>query len=494
MPLRQSDSIYQKEGKVYCLADYLHLFCKTCTACGKAILNLCVTAIQHEHYHPDCFVCSVCKTRMKSYTLVGGFLRCKLHESSPIPLLSCTACRLPIDAKDNLVLFAGQKLHSACFRCDRCSAVLDRGSAKCRDEALYCLLCFHAQTQGSNAISGIRSQSSASLRSDELKNDHSNPSTLISSTLTQSSAENNASSSVSTNPSNSSANCTTGESKTNLIISSNGKAVRQCDIEWKRGELLGKGSFGKVFMAMNTKTGGLLAVKQIKLNTSEDHVAALQLQTEVTLMENLSHKHIVSLLGTQKVGENLNILMEFVAGKSMEVLLAQFGAFSEKVTRSYTKQLLSALAYCHDKGVMHRDIKGKNILIDSMGNCKLADFGSAKVFQNINAMDAPSMGYNYTALWTAPEVLTGDYNSKVDIWSLGCVMIEMGTAKPPWSEHNFEHPFRALYHIAQEDSVLQLPESFSEEAKAFMRKCLERNPEKRLSAQEALRERWINEE
>lgn len=100
--------------------------------------------------------------------------------------------------------------------------------------------------------------------------------------------------------------------------------------------------------------------------------------------------------------------------QSLDSLLEKFGGFSEKVIRSYTKQLLEALSYCHANRVVHRDIKGKNILCNSNGVIKLADFGSAKRFTNVMSKDAPSLSYNYTPLWTAPEVLVGDYNSKVD--------------------------------------------------------------------------------
>lgn len=141
----------------------------------------------------------------------------------------------------------------------------------------------------------------------------------------------------------------------------------------------------------------------------------------------------------------MNILMEYVPGSSLDAILQKFGALDEQVMRTYTRQLLEALNYCHTNRVIHRDIKGKNILVDTHGTLKLADFGSAKQF--VEAKAAPSLNYNYTPLWTAPEVLIGDYTFKIDIWSLGCVIIEMATAKQPWDEENFENPFRALYHI-----------------------------------------------
>ena len=98
---------------------------------------------------------------------------------------------------------------------------------------------------------------------------------------------------------------------------------------------------------MNSATGELIAVKQVRLNTNEEQEQASVLQNEIGLMENLRHPNIVALLGTERQGNKLNILMEYVPGKSLDSLLEKFGGFSEKVIRNYTKQLLGALVYCH---------------------------------------------------------------------------------------------------------------------------------------------------
>jgi len=99
--------------------------------------------------------------------------------------------------------------------------------------------------------------------------------------------------------------------------------------------------------------------------------------------------------------------------------------------------------------------------------------------------------YNYTPLWTAPEVLTGDYSNNVDVWSLGCVIIEMASGKPPWSEQNFENPFRALYHIANSGAIPKLPDTLSELAIEFTKLCLTRDPDKRPSATELIKHKWL---
>ncbi len=146
--------------------------------------------------------------------------------------------------------------------------------------------------------------------------------------------------------------------------------------------MLGVGTFGRVYQAFDNNSGALIAVKQVpSTNLSPEQTE--QITNEIRVMENLRHEHIVQLLGTQQKSGFFNILMEFVAGKSLDSILTKFGALSEPVTRKYTRQLLSALAYCHTAGVVHRDLKGKNILIDPNGNLKLADFGSAKKAQRM---------------------------------------------------------------------------------------------------------------
>ncbi len=269
------------------------------------------------------------------------------------------------------------------------------------------------------------------------------------------------------------------------------------EFDFKRGQQIGKGSFGRVFCALNNKTGETIAIKQIDLDmiTPEQREATFsQIQTEVQLMRELQHPNIVTFYGTQiqyTPKARMNIIMEFVPGNSIACMLKQFGPFSENVIINYTRQLLLALSYCHARGVIHRDIKGKNILIHSTSLLKLADFGSAKIFQDVLLKGAPSSSFGYTPHWIAPEVILGGYNSRMDIWSLGCVIVEMATGDLPWAEHNTSNQFQIMFHIASTEAIPTIPERLSAAGKHFLSLCFQRNPDLRPSADELLQHPWV---
>ena len=281
--------------------------------------------------------------------------------------------------------------------------------------------------------------------------------------------------------------------------------------------MIGIGAFGKVYKGYDKNTGKIIAIKQIpfdpnsveqfeenKKKNDGNHLATPnQSQSRISLidreahiMRQLKHANIVEFYGYQRSTKyrTLCILMELVAGNSIDYIYNKNGSFSEKLIRKYTRQIMLALEFAHKRKVIHRDIKGKNILISNNGDIKLADFGSAKLADTTLGRNkfTPSLNYNYTPLWTAPEVLHGDYDDKIDIWSVGCVIIEMSTAKQPWHEMNFENPFAALYHIGQPDNYPSYPSSLSKLCQDFIKLCLTRDPSKRCSASELLRHKFLD--
>ncbi|XP_022762027.1 mitogen-activated protein kinase kinase kinase NPK1-like [Durio zibethinus] len=264
-------------------------------------------------------------------------------------------------------------------------------------------------------------------------------------------------------------------------------------IRWRKGELIGCGAFGRVYMGMNLDSGELLAVKQVLIaaNASKEKTQAhiRELEEEVKLLQNLSHPNIVRYLGTAREDDSLNILLEFVPGGSISSLLGKFGSFPESVVRMYTKQLLLGLEYLHKNRIVHRDIKGANILVDNKGCIKLADFGaSKKVVELATINGAKSM--KGTPYWMAPEVIlqTG-HSFSADIWSVGCTVIEMATGKPPWSQQYQE--VAALFHIGTTKSHPPIPEHLSFEAKDFLLKCLQKEPGLRPSASDLLQHPFV---
>ncbi|XP_071716409.1 mitogen-activated protein kinase kinase kinase NPK1 [Rutidosis leptorrhynchoides] len=265
-------------------------------------------------------------------------------------------------------------------------------------------------------------------------------------------------------------------------------------IRWRKGELIGCGAFGRVYMGMNLDSGELLAVKQVSVVVnvaSKDKTQAhiRELEEEVNLLKNLSHPNIVRYVGTAREEDSLNIFLEFVSGGSISSLLGKFGSFPESVLRMYTKQILLGLEYLHKNGIMHRDIKGANILVDNKGQIRLADFGASKKVVELATMTgAKSM--KGTPYWMAPEVIlqTG-HSFSADIWSVGCTVIEMATGKPPWSQQYQE--VAALFHIGTTKAHPPIPDHLSTEAKDFLLKCLQKEPDFRPDASELLQHPFV---
>nr|CAD1826605.1 unnamed protein product [Ananas comosus var. bracteatus] len=217
-----------------------------------------------------------------------------------------------------------------------------------------------------------------------------------------------------------------------------------------------------------------------------------ELEEEVKLLKNLSHPNIVRYLGTAREEETLNILLEFVPGGSISSLLGKFGSFPEAVIRMYTKQLLQGLEYLHRNGIIHRDIKGANILVDNKGCIKLADFGASKQVAKLATMTA-AKSMKGTPYWMAPEVIVQSGHSfSADIWSVGCTVIEMATGKPPWSQQYQE--VAALFHVGTTKSHPPIPEHLSLEAKDFLLKCLQEEPSLRPTASDLLQHPFVTGE
>ncbi|KAF5132494.1 hypothetical protein DV495_001189 [Geotrichum candidum] len=267
---------------------------------------------------------------------------------------------------------------------------------------------------------------------------------------------------------------------------------------WVKGELIGKGSFGKVYLALNATAGEMIAVKQVEVpQTLSDKSSSKQkevidtLHAEVETMKDLDHFNIVQYLGFEALPDFYNLFLEYVPGGSVGSALRQYGRFEESVIKSFTRQVLDALSYLHSCGILHRDLKSDNLLIDLDGVCKISDFGISKKSRDIYANDA-EMSMQGTIFWMAPEVIHNvvhnakqGYSAKVDIWSLGCVVLEMFAGRRPWST---DEAIGAMYKLGNARLAPPIPEDtmpfVSKDGKDIIDQCFQIDPDRRPTASE----------
>ncbi|KAK7753403.1 mitogen-activated protein kinase kinase kinase [Diatrype stigma] len=270
---------------------------------------------------------------------------------------------------------------------------------------------------------------------------------------------------------------------------------RQTTFRWFKGELIGKGTYGRVYLGMNATTGEFLAVKEVEVNPKaaggdrakmKELVAALD--QEIDTMQYLDHVNIVQYLGCERKETSISIFLEYISGGSIGSCLRKHGKFEEPVVSSLTRQTLSGLAYLHREGILHRDLKADNILLDVDGTCKISDFGISKKTDDIYGNDKTN-SMQGSVFWMAPEVIRSQregYSAKVDIWSLGCVVLEMFAGRRPWSR---EETIGAIYKIANGETppiADEVREAISPYALGFMLDCFTVDPRDRPTAERLL--------
>ncbi|KAH8077271.1 kinase-like protein [Cristinia sonorae] len=253
---------------------------------------------------------------------------------------------------------------------------------------------------------------------------------------------------------------------------------------YQLGDSLGKGAFGQVYRALNWATGETVAIKEIQLsNIPKSEIG--QIMSEIDLLKNLNHPNIVKYKGFEKTREYLYIILEFCENGSLHAICKRFGKFPETLVAVYISQVLEGLVYLHDQGVIHRDIKGANILTNKDGCVKLADFGVASSTAAGAVRDDAVVGSPY---WMAPEVIEqSGATTASDIWSVGCTVIELLEGKPPY---HFLDPMPALFRIVQDDCP-PIPEGASPIVKDFLYHCFQKDCNLRISAKKLLRHPWM---
>lgn len=274
-------------------------------------------------------------------------------------------------------------------------------------------------------------------------------------------------------------------------------------LRWQQGQFVGGGTFGSVYAAINLDSGQMMAVKEIRLQDPQlIPTIVAQIRDEMGVLQVLDHPNIVQYYGIEPHRDKVYIFMEFCDGGSLAGLLEHGRVEDETVIMVYSLQMLEGLAYLHERNVVHRDIKPENILLDHDGLIKFVDFGAAKVIarqgktlaaEHSATRQGRQNSMQGTPMYMSPEVIRGHASGRlgaVDIWSLGCVILEMATGRRPWA--SLDNEWAIMYNIAQGNPP-QLPtrEQLSDQGIDFLKRCFEKDPVKRASAAELLQHDWI---
>ncbi|KAA8908446.1 hypothetical protein FN846DRAFT_898539 [Sphaerosporella brunnea] len=276
-------------------------------------------------------------------------------------------------------------------------------------------------------------------------------------------------------------------------------------LRWAQGEFVGGGTFGTVYIAMNLDSGYPMAVKEIRLQDPQViPQIATAIRDEMMVLELLDHPNIVQYFGIEVHRDKVYLFMEFCSGGSLATLLEHGRIEDETVIMIYTLQMLEGLAYLHENNIVHRDIKPENLLLDHNGIIKYVDFGAAKIIAkqgktrggattgaartNLNSMTG-------TPMYMSPEVITGSNKGRhgsIDIWSLGCVVLEMATGRRPWA--NLDNEWAIMWNIAAgHPPQLPTPDQLSDMGIDFLKRCFEHDPKVRPSAAELLQHEWVRD-
>ncbi|KAG5475373.1 hypothetical protein LSCM1_03486 [Leishmania martiniquensis] len=251
-------------------------------------------------------------------------------------------------------------------------------------------------------------------------------------------------------------------------------------ISFQRGRAVGSGGFGTVYQVI-LSDGSLAAVKELKLENAN----LKAIDREVRAMSSIPpHANCVRYLGSRYSAHHYYIIMEYISGGSINSLRKSVGRFRESVFQRYAYMVLLGLSHLHANGIVHRDIKGANVLLDESGCAKIVDFGCSSDRNQATT----TLSGGGTPLWMAPEVCRGEpATEKSDVWAYGCLCLEMtNETGVPWNFPPGMTLQGVVYALACAKSPPAIPADLSPEAQDFLQRCLRIDPEERATVTELL--------
>jgi len=252
------------------------------------------------------------------------------------------------------------------------------------------------------------------------------------------------------------------------------------------GTTLGRGSYAKVVQARNSKTGEQVAMKIMDRKFIERENVIEYVKKEISVMHSLKHPNVVALKDVLLTKSNIYLVLELVTGVELFEQVATKGALDEDTARNYFQQLLSAVEYCHGRGVCHRDLKLENCVVDSKtSRLKILDFGFSR---HLDSFLKTPVG---TPTYIAPEALSDqNYDGRsVDVWACGVMLYVMVCGWYPFGEPNSN--FGSLYKRIKNAEYTPLLPHLSNEVKALIAKIIVADPRKRITIEDLKKDPWV---
>ena len=255
---------------------------------------------------------------------------------------------------------------------------------------------------------------------------------------------------------------------------------------------IGKGGFGRVYKVRHKLSNQYRAMKIIKCKADNPHNNTAEIIKQINILKTLDHPNIIKVYEFYSTEKYIYIINELCTGGELFNKIVEVKYFTESTACFIMRQLLSAVAYCHDKGVIHRDLKPENILIENSEekdkeyfHIKIIDFGTCEILKKKKLTE--QIG---TSFYIAPEVLKNGYNEKCDLWSCGVILYILLCGSPPFYGKNEKEIFQKILD-GNVNFKHKIWNKMSDDAKNLVIKLLQVDPSQRLSASEALEDEWF---